>query len=185
MKSSEQQKTYRTRTKGPDGALYDVISKKIIKLSSVSGANGTMIAFICNHCPFVNHIIHHVAFLAKSYVSRGINFLAISPSDAIQFPKDSPDQMRAFAKEFEFPFPYFYDETQSLSKSFGVSCTPDFYVMDPDWKIFYHGQFDESRPANTILVTGNDLTKAIDSLIEGEEYLVKPKPSVGCLVRWK
>lgn len=185
MNLPEQPKVHRTRVRAPDGALYDVTSQKILKMSSLSGSNGTVIAFLCNHCPFVNHIIHQVALLGMSYAARGVNFLAISPSDAIQFPKDSPDQMRAFATEFKFPFPYFYDEAQSLSKSFGVTCTPDFYVLDPEWKIFYHGQFDESRPANTIPVTGNDLTQAIDNLIDGEEYLIKPTPSVGCLVRWK
>lgn len=185
MKLPEQQKVYRTRAGAPDGALHDVISQKNLKMSSVKGTKGTVIAFLCNHCPFVSHIIHQVAFLGMSYAKQGVNFLAISPSDALQFPKDSPDHMRAFAQEYKLSFPYFYDESQSLSKLFGVTCTPDFYVLDSDWRIFYHGQFDESRPGNTIPVTGDNLTRAIDCLINGEDYLVKPTPSVGCLVRWK
>lgn len=171
--------------KAPDGVLYNVINQKQIRLSLAAGEKGTVIAFICNHCPFVNHVIQEVVRIAHHYAKEGINFIAISPSDVMQFPKDNPTLMNAYAEENAFPFPYFYDEHQEITRAFGVNCTPDFYVLDGGWYHYYRGQFDDARPANTIAVTGSDLCEAVDSLLQGQPLEWKPTPSMGCIVRWK
>ncbi|KAB2835908.1 MAG: thioredoxin family protein [Caedimonadaceae bacterium] len=171
--------------KAPDGILYDVINQKHLQLSLAAGQKGTVIAFICNHCPFVNHIIQVVVNLAHYYAKEGINFIAISSSDILQFPHDNPILMKTYADENAFPFPYLYDEHQKIARAFDVHCTPDFYVLDGGWHHYYRGQFDEARPANTIAVTGADLSAALDMLIQGDVLNWKPVPSIGCIIRWK
>lgn len=173
------------RVKAPDGQLLDVSSQSPVMLRSAAGAKGTVVVFLCNHCPFVNHIIDEVVNLARLYIAQAINFVAISPSDINQFPDDAPERMRQYAEECRFPFPYLYDENQAISRAFGAMCTPDFYVLDSQWSYFYHGQFDHARPANTIPVTGEDLKNAVESLLNGLPLSSKPHSSVGCPIRWK
>ena len=141
--------------------------------------------FICNHCPFVIHIESVLVELAKEYQQQGVEFIAISANDVNEYPQDSPDLMQARAHEHGYSFPYLYDETQAVAKSYDAACTPDFFVFDAHLKCAYRGQFDDSRPSNQIEVTGQDLRHALDDLLAGKAVSFEQKPSVGCNIKWK
>lgn len=172
-------------TIAPDFTLLDVVSGKSKSLSDLKSDKGTVILFICNHCPFVHHIQEQLVSVANTYQAKGIKFIAISSNDVMTFPEDSPDQMKRVAREFSYPFPYLYDETQDVAKSYQAACTPDLYVFDGNLKCIYRGQFDDSRPKNGIPVTGKDLSQALDSLLAGQPLSEDQKPSIGCNIKWK
>ena len=144
-----------------------------------------MIAFICNHCPFVIHINPQFAKLAKEYQSKEIGFIAISSNDVENYPQDAPHLMKKIAEEQNYSFPYLYDETQETAKNYDAACTPDFYLFDSDLKLVYRGQLDDSRPGNEIPVTGKDLRNALDALIKNKSISNLQKPSIGCNIKWK
>lgn len=173
------------RTKAIDFTLYDVISKKEISLKNLQSPIATVIMFICNHCPFVKHIQTTLIDIARTYIAKNITFIAINANDVIAYPEDEPDQMAKIAHEFSYPFPYMYDETQSVARAYQAACTPDFYIYDKDLKLSYHGQFDDSRPGNNIPVTGQSLTGALECLIHNQPILEPQKPSIGCNIKWK
>lgn len=172
-------------TIAPDFTLLDVVSGTKKSLSDLKSDKGTVILFICNHCPFVKHIQKELVSVAKTYQAKGIKFIAISSNDAEGFPEDGPSQMKQVAQEFAYPFPYLYDETQDVAKSYQAACTPDLYVFDKILKCVYRGQFDDSRPKNGIPVTGKDLSQALDSLLTGQLLSEDQKPSIGCNIKWK
>lgn len=165
--------------------LLDTVSSSIKSLAQLKGQNGTVIAFICNHCPFVIHINKVLVKTAQFYKKKGINFIAISSNDVINYPQDGPDKMKIHAQENKYPFPYLYDETQNVAKDYDAACTPDFYLFDTDLQLVYRGQFDSSRPGNGIPVTGEDLTHAMDCLLNGKVNTSTQKPSIGCNIKWK
>ncbi len=172
-------------TKAPDFTLPDTVSGAHVALDELKGEQGTVIMFICNHCPYVKHVNSELVRSAHNYQSQGIAFIAISSNDVKNYPQDSPDNMRKVAAEQNYPFPYLYDETQEVAKSYQAACTPDLYLFDKDLQLFYRGQLDGSRPGNNIPVSGKDLRKAMDQLINGEEAPVDQIPSVGCNIKWK
>ncbi len=172
-------------TKAPDFKLINTVDDKYYSLTDLNGKNGTVIMFICNHCPFVIHVNEQLVKLANDYKSKGINFIAISANDIENYPQDAPHLMKKVAQENQYPFPYLYDETQEVAKAYDAACTPDFYVFDADLKSVYHGQLDSSRPGNGILVTGEDIRKALHNLLENKPTLEMQKPSVGCGIKWK
>ena len=172
-------------TQAPEFKLLDTISDNYIDLQSIKGEKGTVIMFICNHCPFVVHVNSMLVDIANSYSKRGIGFIAISSNDAETYPQDGPDKMKLHAKNLNYPFPYLYDETQDIAKSYDAACTPDIYVFDEDLKLVYRGQLDDSRPENGILITGNDLKYALDCLLNDKENKMQQKPSIGCNIKWK
>ncbi|MFA7273922.1 MAG: thioredoxin family protein [Crocinitomicaceae bacterium] len=171
--------------KAPDFILFDTISGKNLSLQTLKGKLGTAIFFICNHCPFVQHINEELVSLAKEYQAKGIAFVAISSNDVKYYPQDGPDQMKVVGQNLNYPFPYLYDETQEVAKAFDATCTPDLYLFDKELKATYHGQLCASRPTNGIPVTGNDLRKAMDALMAGNPPLKHQKPSMGCSIKWK
>lgn len=171
-------------TKAPDFMLYDTISEQNIFLSQEKGKKGTVIMFICNHCPFVKHVNQGLVQLANDYIRKGIGFIAISSNDVENYPADAPDLMKKNAKKEKFPFVYLYDESQNVAKAYKAACTPDFYIFDDKLKLAYRGQLDDSRPNNGIPVTGKDMRAALDSLLKGEEVSTDQKPSVGCGIKW-
>ena len=140
--------------------------------------------FICNHCPFVIHVLDEIVSITKKY-DKEISFIAISSNDIVNYPEDSPELMIKLAQEKKFNFPYLYDQTQEVAKKYDAACTPDFFVYNSEKQLVYRGQLDDSRPGNDIPVTGYDLRKAIDSLINGEEIDKNQKPSIGCNIKWK
>jgi thiol-disulfide isomerase/thioredoxin len=172
-------------TPAPMFTLTDVVSGKTVSLPHRKGAVATVIMFICNHCPYVKHINQALVKLAGNYQDHGISFIAISSNDATTYPEDGPEKMKTVALHQKYPFPYLYDETQEVARAFDAACTPDFFVYDKNLKLVYRGQFDDSRPGNTIPVTGNDLRQALDCVVANKPVSDQQKPSIGCNIKWK
>jgi peroxiredoxin len=172
-------------TRAPDFALPDAVSGKTLSLDAVKGAKGTVVMFICNHCPFVKHINAEVVRAARDYQPRGIAFVAISSNDVANYPDDAPDKMKAAAQQLGYPFPYLYDESQDVAKAYQAACTPDLYLFDANLACAYRGQFDDARPGNNQPVSGKDLRAAMDALLAGKPIDAAQKPSVGCNIKWK
>lgn len=172
-------------TKAPNFTLLEVISDQQLSLQQLKSDVATVIMFICNHCPFVKHVQAELVKLAHDYQVKGIAFIAVSANDADTYPEDAPDKMQAVAKQFGYPFPYLYDETQEVAKAYQAACTPDFYIFDKDLKCVYRGQLDDSRPGNNIPVTGKDIRTALDNILAGKPISSAQKPSMGCNIKWK
>jgi peroxiredoxin len=172
-------------TKAPNFSLPDTVSNEILSLDNLKGNQGTVIMFICNHCPFVIHVNEAIVKIANTYSSKGIKFIAISSNDVENYPQDAPDKMKIHAQENSYPFPYLYDESQDIAKAYDAACTPDFYVFNKNLELNYRGQLDDSRPGNDIEITGTDLKHALDCLIEEKENSRLQKPSIGCNIKWK
>ena len=168
----------------PDFRLLDTLSDKELSLEELKSDRATVIMFICNHCPYVKHIQEQLVKLADDYMSKGIAFIAISSNDAVNYPEDAPAKMKETGQEFNFPFPYLYDETQDIARAYDAACTPDFNIFDGELKCVYRGQLDDSRPGNGIPVTGADIRVALDALLEGREVSKEQKPSIGCSIKW-
>lgn len=169
----------------PKFELPDTISNTIISSEDVKEEKGTLVMFICNHCPYVLHVIHELVKIGYEYTDKGIGIVAISSNDVVNFPEDHPDRMKEFALSLKFPFPYLYDETQQVAIAYDAACTPDFNLFDSDGKCVYRGQLDGSRPGNNKPVTGKDLRAALDLVLEGKEVSVDQIPSSGCNIKWK
>lgn len=169
----------------PDFTLPDVVSGKELTLNELKSGTATVIAFICNHCPFVKHIIKELVQVGRVYIPQGVSFVLINSNDVKNYTEDSPEKMKIFAAQNDFPFPYLFDETQEVAKAYDAACTPDFNVLDGEGKVVYRGQFDASRPDNGMPVTGNDLRKTLDLLLKGEKVPEEQAPSIGCNIKWK
>lgn len=148
-------------------------------------APALLIAFLCNHCPYVKHVLDGFVAFAREYQARGLATLAISSNDVTAYPQDGPQEMARLAEERGFTFPYLYDETQQVARAFQAVCTPDFYLFDRDRKLAYRGQFDGSRPKNDVPVTGADLRRAADAVLAGKPVPGEQIPSAGCSLKWK
>ena len=172
-------------TQAPDFNLLDTVSDKHLALSQIKGEQGTLIMFICNHCPFVKHIDDGIVLLAKDYQSKGIAFVAISSNDVDNYPQDSPELMKKEAAVVGYDFPYLYDESQEVAKAYEAACTPDFYLFNSGLKCVYRGQMDGARPGNDVPVTGKDLRQAMDALLAKESIDANQIPSLGCGIKWK
>lgn len=171
-------------TQAPEFSLLDTVSDQTLSLETSKGKNGTVIAFICNHCPFVIHVNPEISKMAREYQSKGIAFIAISSNDVINYPQDGPHLMKEKAKEAGYSFPYLYDETQEVAQAYDAACTPDFYLFNSELKLVYRGQLDDSRPGNGIPVTGTDLRNAMEALLNEKEINTQQKPSIGCNIKW-
>ncbi len=169
----------------PDFTLLDVTSDSNVSLTDTKGNVGTVIMFICNHCPYVKHVNPTISRLAKDHNGDDIKFIAISSNDVINYPDDSPEKMKINAIENDFNFPYLYDETQETAKEYDAACTPDFYLYDSDLKLVYRGQLDNSRPGNNIESDGSDMENAIKCLKDDIKNEELQKPSIGCNIKWK
>ncbi|CAG5084091.1 thioredoxin family protein [Parvicella tangerina] len=169
----------------PDFTLPDSVSGKNYSFEQLKGEKGTVVMFICNHCPFVIHVREELVRLANDYLSKGIGFVVISSNDVENYPDDSPEKMKELAEELNFPFPYLYDETQEVAKAYDAACTPDFSVFNSDNVCVYRGQLDDSRPGNDEPVNGKDMRKVLDYLLAGKEIDFEQKPSLGCNIKWK
>jgi len=172
-------------TMAPDFNLIDTKDDTFKTLSQLKGKKGTLVMFICNHCPFVIHVNKALVTLANDYKAQGINCIAISSNDAVTYPQDGPKKMKQHAIDNYYPFPYLYDETQEIAKAYDAACTPDFFLFNTNLELVYTGQLDDSRPGNGIPVTGNDLRHAIDALLNGKAIPTPQKPSMGCNIKWK
>ncbi len=172
-------------TFAPDFELIDVLSNQPINLKNAAEFKGTVIIFMCNHCPYVIHLIQSIALIAVNYQAKGFQFIGINSNDIEHYPEDSPEKMILFAKKYKLSFPYCYDESQVVAKSYQAACTPDFYVFNSQRNLVYRGRFDSSRPGNAIPPTGVDLLNALDCLIDNKPIPSVQYPSAGCNIKWK
>jgi peroxiredoxin len=171
-------------TEAPDFTLPDAEGSRV-SLRDFDDARALVVVFMCNHCPFVKHVIDGFVKLVKEYQPRGVAFIGINANDVSEFPADGPEQMARFAGEKGFTFPYLYDETQDAAKAYRAACTPDFFVFDENRRLAYRGQMDDSRPGSQVAVTGADLRAALDAVLGGEPVPEEQKPSMGCNIKWK
>ena len=172
-------------TIAPGFNLPDTVTDKMVSLDQIIGVNGTLIMFICNHCPFVKHVNSTITQLATNYQAQGIAFIAISSNDVVNYPQDAPELMKQTALLERYSFPYLFDETQAVAKAYEAACTPDFYLFDKNRRLVYRGQLDDSRPGNGIPSTGLDLRNAFEALLNNEPIDSVQKPSIGCNIKWK
>jgi thiol-disulfide isomerase/thioredoxin len=157
---------------------------RIHSLGDFAAAQALVVAFICNHCPYVKHIVGALAQFAHDYQPRGVAMVAINSNDASRYTDDSPPHMAELAAQNRFNFPYLYDESQAVAKAYQALCTPDLYLFDQARRLAYRGQFDASRPGNRQPVTGADLRAAADALLAGRA-IKNQAASVGCSIKWK
>jgi thiol-disulfide isomerase/thioredoxin len=168
----------------PTFSLPD-LEGKIVTDRDFPNAAALVVAFVCPHCPYVEHVRRSFAELANAYQRRQVAIVAINSNDAQTFPDDDPAGMRREASAAGFTFPYLYDEGQEIAKAFRAACTPDFFVFDGDRRLAYRGQFDGSRPKSATPVTGADLRGALDAILAGRAPSSAQRPSVGCNIKWK
>jgi peroxiredoxin len=168
----------------PDFELPDFSGTRH-RLAELAGPRGMLVVFVCNHCPYVIHLADRLGELAAEWKERGVGTVAISSNDVEHYPQDAPEHMATFATEHGWDFPYLYDETQDVAKAYGAACTPDFFLFGPERKLFYAGQFDDSRPKNGRSATGEDLGRAVDALVRQEDAAPAASPSTGCNIKWK
>ncbi|MFW6059314.1 MAG: thioredoxin family protein [Phycisphaeraceae bacterium] len=179
-------------TKAPDFALPDT-EGNTVSLKDFAGKQALVVAFICNHCPFVKHIADELANVAREYQAKNVGFVAINSNDVTNYPDDAPDKMKQEKEQRGYPFPYLYDESQEVAKTYKAACTPDLYVFDGDQKLAYRGQFDDTRPtrrgpgdySSDNTPTGADLRAALDAVLAGQQPPREQKPSIGCNIKWK
>jgi peroxiredoxin len=167
-------------------------------LDEFAGSPALLIAFICNHCPFVLHIIDAFAAFAREYQAKGLQVVAISSNYPDEFPEDDYRHMQLFARERHLPFPYLHDDSQDVALAYNAICTPDFFLYDQDQRLYYAGQFDASRPKidrppvpglpplrTDVPVTGGDMRAAVDALLTGKPAPDRQHPSAGCSIKWR
>ena len=171
-------------TEAEDFSLTN-IDGRTLSFADVAGERGTVLMFICNHCPFVKHVANELATIGYEYMPKGVGMVAINSNDVAAHPADSPEQMIHESEQRGYSFPYLFDETQEVAKTYGAACTPDFYLFDGNRKLVYRGQLDGSRPDSGVPVTGEDLRKAIDALLESRPLPQPQHPSIGCNIKWR
>ncbi len=173
-------------TLAPDFTLPNPRTGSDTSLTQIAtGKKGVLVAFICNHCPYVVHIQQAFVEFANNYLDKGLAIVAISSNDVDNYPADAPEQMAIIAEKAGYAFPYLYDESQAVAKAYRAACTPDFFLFDQDLKLVYRGQFDSSRPRNDDPITGADMRAAVDALLAGQTINADQIPSLGCNIKWK
>ena len=170
----------------PDFQLPDTVSGRVMGRDELMAGGPTVVVFICNHCPFVVHILPEFVTFAAEYGEKGVNVVAISSNDVVGYPMDAPEHMPALAAASGVTFPYLYAEIHSVARAYAAACTPDFSVFDADKRCVYRGQFDGARPGNDVPVTGEDLRLVLDTLLSGGSVPEEGQiPSLGCNIKWK
>ena len=172
------------KTNAPRFSLLNVINGKVEKLEAYKGKKGTLIVFICNHCPFVLHLLDSLVETSKIFSKKEINTIAISSNNIITHPQDGIEGMKKMALNKKFAFPYFFDETQEIAHVYRAACTPDFYLFNSKLELSYRGRYDASRPGNGIQITGDDLLIACDLMLKNKAIKTIQYPSIGCNIKW-
>jgi thiol-disulfide isomerase/thioredoxin len=160
---------------GPDGTTWT--------FDRVAGPRGTLVAFVCNHCPYVRLIAPHLGALAARWRQRGLGVIGINPNPDLA--EEAPEHMAANAAAWRWTFPYVSDTAQTAARDFHAACTPDFFLYDSAGTLVYRGRFDAGRPGNGVPVTGDELDAAVDAVLAGEEIEIGQLPSIGCSIKWK
>lgn len=171
-------------TPAPHFALPDTTGRQVA-LSDFADAPALLVMFICNHCPYVKHVRKELARLGREYQAKGVAVVAISSNDETQYPEDGPAMMAREAHAVGYTFPYLHDASQTVAQAYRAACTPDFFLFDKQRRLVYRGQMDDSRPGNTVPVTGADLRAALDAVLQGTPVPPLQKPSLGCNIKWK
>ena len=156
----------------------------IINLNDVKGENGTLIMFICNHCPYVLAVIKNVVEDCKSLKDDGIKSIAIMSNDPRRYQEDSFDNMIKFSKNNDFNFPYLIDETQEVAKTYGAVCTPDFFGYNKDLELQYRGRIRELKNLKPIESGDSELKKALKMIAKTNNGPKEQFPSMGCSIKW-
>lgn len=172
-------------TTAPDFALPEPATGRRVSLADFKDAQALLVAFICNHCPYVKHLRAGLAQFANDYAPRGLQTVAINSNDAEHYPADAPPMMIQEIEIAGYAFPYLYDEDQSVAKSYRAACTPDFFLFDESRSLVYRGRFDASTPGNNLPITGADLRAASDSLLAGRTVSTEQFASMGCGIKWR
>jgi peroxiredoxin len=171
-------------TSAPGFSLPDT-KGNVVSLNDFKEAPALLVIFMCNHCPFVKHVLSGLVELIKEYQGKGVAVVGVNSNDVESFPEDRPEMMAKVAKQAGFTFPYLYDETQEVAKAYHAACTPDFFLSDKERTLVYRGQMDDSRPGNNIPITGADLRGALDAVLEGKQVSDEQKASIGCNIKWR
>ena len=171
-------------TKSHHFSLLNVVSNQMEQLKDLQGQNGTLIIFMCNHCPYVIHLLDGIIKTARDFSKKGISTIAISSNNIDTHPQDGPNEMKKIAFLKEFSFPYLYDQSQKVALSYLAACTPDFYLFNDQSKLFYRGRYDDSRPGNNFPVTGNELFNASEIMLQKMPPPKPQYPSMGCSIKW-
>ncbi len=172
-------------TTAPKFDLLDTATGDMVSVDDFADAKGLLVMFICNHCPYVQHIRHGLVELGNDYANGDLGIVAISSNDPAAYPTDAPEEMAREAREFGYRFPYLYDESQEVAKAYTAMCTPVFFLFGRDRTLVYRGRFDEARPNTIGKVTGADLRLAIDAVLNDEPVSEEQFPSMGCSIKWK
>jgi peroxiredoxin len=171
-------------TSAPDFSLPDA-DGKTVRLADFKNAPALLAMFLCNHCPYVQHVRYPIAELAREYQKKGVAVVAINSNDVQKYPADSPAMMKEEIKTVGYSFPYLYDESQEVAKAYRAACTPEFYLFGRNRKLFYHGRLDGSSPGNQVPTTGEELRAALDAVLAGKPAPATQKPSMGCNIKWR
>ena len=171
-------------TPAPDFRLPDP-EGRLVSLADFAGRPALLVMFLCNHCPYVLHLRAGIAQLTRDFHARGAGVVAINANDPERYPADRPAKMAVEVKTAGYEFPYLFDATQTVARSYRAACTPDFFLFDAARRLVYRGQFDASRPGNGVPVTGADLRAALDALLAGQAPLARQLPSMGCNIKWR
>jgi len=171
-------------TPAPPFTLPEPATGATVSLDELSGP-AVVVTFICNHCPYVQHVAAGLAALGRDLTDQGVAMVGISSNDVVAYPQDGPDQMVAEARRHDWTFPYLYDQTQDVARAFSAACTPDTFVFDGERRLVYRGQLDDSRPRNDLPVTAADVRAAVDAVVAGRPVDPDQRPSIGCGIKWR
>lgn len=168
----------------PGFSLGDAVSGREISDHDFEEFEALVVMFICNHCPFVKHVVEELGRLGRDYIRRSVGIVAINSNDVRNYPQDGPVHMKALAEREGWEFPYLLDADQQVAKDYRAACTPDFYLFDRERKLVYRGQLDDSRPGSGKPVTGRDLRAALEAVLGGASVSEDQVPSIGCNIKW-
>lgn len=171
-------------TPAPGFSLPEPATGATVSLDDLTGP-ALVVTFICNHCPYVQHVAAGLAELGRDLAEQGVAMAAISSNDVVSYPQDGPEQMVEEARRHGWTFRYLYDETQDVARAFSAACTPDTFVFDGERRLVYRGQLDDSRPKNGLPVTAADVRAAVDAVLAGRAVEAHQRPSIGCGIKWR
>lgn len=155
------------------------------RLDDVAGARGTVVVFMCNHCPYVKAIRERLVDDAAALLGEGIGFVGINSNDATAYPEDSFERMQQLARDWRLPFPYLFDESQRVARDYGAVCTPDFFGFDGDMKLRWRGRLDAAGRGPRGAQMRRELVEAMTAIADGREPPFEQLPSIGCSIKWR
>jgi thiol-disulfide isomerase/thioredoxin len=169
----------------PVFALSDAVTGRTFTGDDVAGPRGTLVMFLCNHCPYVKHVLPELDRIATEYTAKGVGVVAINSNDLATHPQDGPGPMKELATARGWTFPFLFDAEQTVGRAFQAACTPDFFLFDAARRLAYRGRLDDSRPQSETPLTGRDLRAALDDVVAGRQPSADQKASVGCGIKWR